>query len=201
MDAHHRVGRAPMRGRASMRSAEQLDHIASSRCRRGVAAAPCAGRCHRCPAIRGRAGQRSVQANSAAGRPSGGPMVRILFPPAEKSRANPTSSERGPAKLWSLFSRVIPCKSPYPIGASRETPDHADESEDFVLLPLPAHQTLRYHRGSGVLRSVPPRVAPAGYRTCPARTPPRRRPLPNCATTQRCSTPAAPRRGRHPGLD
>jgi hypothetical protein len=26
--------------------------------------------------------QRSVQAKSAAGRPSGGPMIRILFPPA-----------------------------------------------------------------------------------------------------------------------
>ena len=25
------------------------------------------------------------------------------------------------------FSRVIPCKSPYPIGASCETPDHADD--------------------------------------------------------------------------
>ena len=77
----------------------------------------------------------------------------------------------------------------------------AAKFEAFVLLPLPAHQTLRYHCGSGGLRSVPPRVAPAGYRTCPARTPPRRRPLPNCATTQRCSTPVAPRRDRHPGLD
>ena len=48
-------------------------------------------------------------------------------PSSGESGANPTSSERGPAKLWSLFSRVIPCKSSYRIGASRETPDHADD--------------------------------------------------------------------------
>ena len=44
------------------------------------------------------------------------------------------------------FSRVIPCKSPYPIGASCETPDHADDLGYRILyLDTPSRACVRAH--------------------------------------------------------
>jgi hypothetical protein len=42
------------------------------------------------------------------------------------------------------FLRVIPCKSPYPIGASRETRDHADDLGYRILyLDTPSRARAR----------------------------------------------------------
>jgi len=103
----------------------------------------------------------------------------------------------GPVLVSLMPNNPSGTRSPFPsiVGAVRGS------TASDVLQPFPAHRILRYHCGSGRLRSVPSLGAPAGCRTCPARRPPRRRPLPNCATTQPCRTPVAPKRGRHPGLD
>jgi hypothetical protein len=88
-------------------------------------------------------GRRAPTALTAGGTESSEAVARLSgtessnpLPSSAESCANPTSSERGPAKLWSLFSRVIPCKSPYPIGASRETPDHADDLGYRILISI-----------------------------------------------------------------